>query len=76
MIDISIAIVAYRNYEDVIEAVSSIEKYTSKMITKQIYIIDNSCFPEADEERCIFIRKIDQYSDCLLYTSPSPRDRG
>ena len=63
MIDISIAIVAYRNYEDVIEAVSSIEKYTSKMITKQIYIIDNSCFPEADEERCIFIRKIDQYSD-------------
>ncbi len=26
MIDISIAIVAYRNYEDVIEAVSSIEK--------------------------------------------------
>ena len=34
MIDISIAIVAYRNYEDVIEAVSSIEKYTSKMITK------------------------------------------
>ena len=42
MTDISIAIVAYNDEEDVCRAVESIEAYTSKQITKKIYIIDNS----------------------------------
>lgn len=42
MTDISIAIVAYNDEEDVCRAVASIEAYTAEHITKKIYIIDNS----------------------------------
>lgn len=42
MDDISIAIVAYNNEEDVKAAVESIERHTGSEIRKTIYIIDNS----------------------------------
>lgn len=42
MIDLSITIVAYHNYDDIINAVSSIEKNTDNSIKKHIYIVDNS----------------------------------
>lgn len=42
MTDISIAIVAYNDEEDVCRVVASIEAYTAEHITKKIYIIDNS----------------------------------
>ena len=47
--DLSITIVAYHNYEDIKNAIDTIEKYTTKDITKQIYIVDNSC-NTTDEE--------------------------
>lgn len=45
MTDISVAIVAYNNEEDVKNAVCSIQEHTAKTITKKIYIIDNSTRP-------------------------------
>lgn len=42
MIDLSVAIVAYKDYADVMRAVVSLEQYTSGDLTKQVYIIDNS----------------------------------
>ena len=45
MTDISIAIVAYNDEEDVCNAVASIEAHTAERISKQIYIVDNSDTP-------------------------------
>lgn len=42
MTDISIAIVAYNNETDVRNAVSSMEEYTARSLSKIIYIVDNS----------------------------------
>ncbi len=42
MTDISIAIVAYNDEQDVRNAVSSIEEYTAASLSKKIYIVDNS----------------------------------
>ena len=38
---LSISIVAYNNYTDIKDAITSINKYTSSEISKRIYIIDN-----------------------------------
>ena len=70
MTDISIAIVAYNDEEDVCRAVESIEAYTSMQITKKIYIIDNST---AANELSALEQK---YGDCLLYTSDSLNNSG
>lgn len=42
MKDLTITIVSYHNEEDVKKAVASIEEYTPKTISKQIYIVDNA----------------------------------
>lgn len=42
MIDLSVAIVAYNNYTDIALAVESLERFTSKGISKKVYIVDNS----------------------------------
>lgn len=41
MIDLSISVVAYKNYDDIIKAIDTLEMYTSETINKKIYIIDN-----------------------------------
>lgn len=49
MKDISVSIVAYKDYDDIETVVSSLEKHTSGDINKQIYIVDNSCLNDEDE---------------------------
>ena len=39
---LSVCIVAYKNYEDVKKAVSTMERYTSVELEKKIYIVDNA----------------------------------
>lgn len=63
MIDISITIVAYRNYEDIKAAVESIEQHTDSAIKKRIYIVDNSCFTEDAPARKHFIAFLAQWPD-------------
>lgn len=42
MIDLSIAVVSYYNYADVERLTETIERYTPRNISKQMYIIDNA----------------------------------
>ena len=58
---LTISIVAYNDYEDVREAIDSIEHYTN--IPKQIYIIDNSCREKVDSDRTKFQWAIAKYKD-------------
>lgn len=62
-IDLTISIVAYHNYDDILNAVASIEKYTDISITKQIYIVDNSCNAEDNKDRVEFENSLNQYQD-------------
>ena len=61
MCTLTISIVAYNDYEDIMNAVSSIEKYTS--IDKKIYIVDNSCKEDEDLEKKSFVSFLSTYSD-------------
>lgn len=60
---LTISIVAYRNYKDIMQAISSIEKYTSESIDKYIYIIDNSCYDNMDSKRKEFVDFLSQWKD-------------
>lgn len=62
MVDISVSIVAYRNFPDIKIAVESMEKYTDPSIQKEIYIIDNSCYDDCEEKK-EFIEYLGQWED-------------
>lgn len=62
---LSICIVVYRKYDEVIEAVDSIEKYTSKQLRKTVYIVDNSQSGAVAPERMAFEKRMKQYSDVV-----------
>ncbi len=47
-IKLSISIVAYKNYDEIKKAISSIENFTSTDLKKEIYIIDNSIANESE----------------------------
>ena len=61
----SISIVIYKKYDDVFEAVDSIEKQTSRQLTKIIYLVDNSQSEEEDPERMAFEKHMQQYPDVV-----------
>ena len=63
--DLSITIVAYHNYNDIKNAIDTIEQYTTKDIAKQIYIVDNSCniTDEEKQEAKSFEEYISKYED-------------
>lgn len=48
-IKLSVTIVAYNNYNDIVNAITTIEKYTSNSISKHIYIVDNSVMDNAEQ---------------------------
>lgn len=60
---LSISIVAYRNYADIMDAVNTIEKYTNESIDKLIYIVDNSCYEDDNELKAQFIDFLSQWKD-------------
>lgn len=63
MKDLTISIVAYQNYDDIMQAVESIEKYTDESIDKHIYIIDNSCYDETTKQRQRFVEFLAKWKD-------------
>lgn len=64
MVDLSVAIVAYNDYADIVTAIESCERYTSKDITKKIYIVDNSSSnSDFDTDRKRLKEKIALYED-------------
>ena len=61
--DLSLTIVAYHNFEDIKKAIDSIEKFTSKKIKKEIYIVDNSGLTNKDKTIVSFNKYISKYKD-------------
>lgn len=62
---LSICIVVYKSYSDVMDAIESIEKWTSDSIPKQIYIVDNS--PSGIAGMDIFKKDINKFPDVKYY---------
>lgn len=62
-VNLSLTIVAYKNYNDIKMALNSIEKYTDKTIKKKIYIIDNGAKYSLDNEIKEFKNYISNYKD-------------
>lgn len=60
---LSISIVAYNNYEDIKNAIVSIEKYTSPVLTKQVFIIDNGVSVSTSENVEKFKCFLNDYQD-------------
>ena len=56
---------------DSVKKIEHIEGRT-KIYSKNLTGLENSSFVNFEEEA----HSVDNYKDCLLYTSPSPRDRG
>jgi GT2 family glycosyltransferase len=65
MIDISMTIVAYHNYEDIKAAVASIENHTDASIRKVIYIVDNSCFGDNEPKKKDFCEYLSYWEDVV-----------
>lgn len=63
MKDLTISIVAYQNYDDIMQAVETIEKYTNESIDKHIYIIDNSCYDKTNKQRQRFTNFLEKWQD-------------
>lgn len=61
MYDITITIVAYKNYDDIISAVKSVAEHTNNSIQKKLYIVDNSCLDDNNEYRKNFIDLLREY---------------
>jgi len=61
MYDVTINIVAYKNYDDIIVAIDSLDKYTSSSIKKKLYVIDNSELNDSDPSKIDFMNKINDY---------------
>lgn len=67
IIDLSITIVAYKNYTDIKKIIKCIEDYTSSQISKKIYVVDNTN-PKSEEDINIiedFKNYIKHYEDII-----------
>lgn len=66
MVELSATIVVYDNYDEAKEAVGLLEEYTSKDLTKTIYVVDNGKTTNDTDSFCDFLK---QYSD-VQYIRP------
>lgn len=62
-VTLSISIVVYKKYDDVLLAIKSIERFTDENLSKRIYIIDNSCYLNNNSYKKDFLKAIEQYPD-------------
>ena len=62
-VKLSACIVAYNNYDDIKEAILSMEKYTSKELSKMIYIVDNGESISDPNDVNSFIQFVNEYDD-------------
>lgn len=62
-LDLTISVVAYHNYSDIINLIRCIIRNTNKNIKKKIYIIDNSCLDANSSNIISFLSKINLYEE-------------
>jgi len=62
---LSVCIVAYHNYEDIENAIRTMEKYTSSNISKKVYVVDNGNLPDVKKENEEFVQYIKKYPDVI-----------
>lgn len=62
-VTLSISIVVYKKYDDVLLAIESIEHFTDEKLSKRIYIIDNSCYSDNNSYKKSFLKAIEKYPD-------------
>ena len=60
---LSVCIVAYRDEEDVLRALETLEQYTDPGITKTVYVVDNS--GEGESRQAAFQEKIESFPDAV-----------
>lgn len=63
MKDLSICIVAYHNYEEIIDAIKTMEHYTPSTISKTVYIVDNGNTAEWKTQNKDFLIFIKHFPD-------------
>lgn len=66
---LSVSIVAYHNYEEILEALQTLERYTPPKLGTQIYIIDNGNDEEHHSQSLTFQQKIAAYTN-IEYIDP------
>lgn len=62
---LSVCIVAYHNYDDIENAIRTMEKFTSSNISKKVYVVDNGNSPDVKKENEEFIQFIKKYPDVI-----------
>ena len=64
-VKLSISIVVYKKYDDVLLTIDSIERFTDKSVTKMLYVVDNSCYAVDNHYKQSFLQSISKYDDVV-----------
>lgn len=62
-IKLSISIVVYKKYDDVLLAIDSIERFTDSSLPKRLYVVDNSGYADDNHYKSAFLESISKYPD-------------
>lgn len=60
---LSISIVVYKKYDDVLLAIDSIERFTDAALSKRVYVVDNSAFADDNHYKQTFLEALSKYDD-------------
>ncbi|MDD6432622.1 MAG: glycosyltransferase [Lactobacillaceae bacterium] len=63
--ELSVSIVAYKNYTSIEKAIKTLEQYTPSTISKKIYILDNGNTPDIKYQNIEFKQFIKKYNDIV-----------
>lgn len=64
-VTLSVSIVVYKKYDDVLMAIDSIERFTAPTLSKKIYVVDNSCYDDDNHYKQIFLESLSKYEDVV-----------
>lgn len=62
-VKLSVCIVAYNNYDDVKNAIETMENFTSITIAKKVYVVDNAAYLSTTEKLNEFKEFLSRYND-------------
>ena len=62
-LELSICIVIYKNYDDIKNAIESLEKYTAPQINKKVFVVDNTDLLSEECKQRDFIKFASKYKD-------------